>query len=193
MSVARSDGVSADWKRERAKMEGVSPQILADQLMKANKRIEVLGAQLVSLKADKLKDDHTQLNVLERVAYALREASHAAVAQQSVPLDPAGHHTPHPNDRAEPGGATKRVRRARTKLENALDDAVRDWDEAKERDFLPVRPGEQGYVPRVRCGKRGCSHYDVPVPAWDRRGRAKEFCTGCSQRLPQPISEGAAK
>lgn len=177
---------AAEWKRDRSRMDGWSPQTLADQLMKANKRIEALGAQLVALKAGKLKDDHTDLNVLERVAYALMEAAQASAAQQSVPLDPAGHHTPHPNDRAEPGGATKRVRRAWLKLERALEDAVRDWEESKERDFLPLRPGEQGYIPRVRCGKRGCSHYDVPVPAWDRRGRANEFCTGCSQRLPAP-------
>lgn len=172
-----------------AKADGVSPEVLRLQLMKANQRVEVAGAQLAALKAARIKDDPSQLNLLERVAWALCAAQAASQAVQSVAFDPTGHHIPHPNDRALPGSSTKRARKAWAKLERSLEMALDEWEEARERDFMGVKPGDQGYIPRVRCGKRGCSHYDVPVPAWDRRGRAKEFCTGCSERMPAPVEK----
>lgn len=175
-----------DWKKERGKLDAISAPVLADQLMKANKRLEVVSAQCAALGAKTIKSDQAHMNLLERIAWTLRSASEAAQALQSVPFDPAGHHTPHPDDRALPGSSTKQARRAWLKLERALDDALTDWEDARERDFIPLRSGDKGYIPKVRCGNRACPAYDERVPAWNHRGRAHEFCTACTHRLPPP-------
>lgn len=175
-----------DWKKERGKLDGISPPVLADQLMKANKRLEVVSAQCAALGAKTIKADQAQMNLLERVAWTLRSASESCQALQSVPLDPAGHHTPHPDDRALPGSTTKMARRAWSKLERALDEALDEWEESRERDFVPLKSGDKGYIPKVRCSNRKCDRYDERVPAWNHRGRPAEYCTGCSERLPAP-------
>lgn len=172
-----------DWKKERAKLEGTSPEVLAEQLMKANKRVEVAKAQVIGLGAKQLKGLYGELDLVERVAFALNDAHEAAQAIQSVPLDPGGHHTPHPNDRAIPGSSTRRVRYQREKLERAIEDALDTWEQVKENDFITPPKNK---APRVRCRKRDCVKYDRRVPAWDFTGAANEFCAGCGDRLPKP-------
>ena len=173
--------MTVDWKSERLKPEGPSAKVLYDQLMNKIKEIEVVRAQLVAMKAKRVKDDHAELNLLERVAYALMEAAQAAQAQQSVPLDPAGHHSPHPDDRAIPGSSTKAARRARYSLESGLEQVLDRWETSKAADFHPT--STKG--PSTRCRKRACPKYGKRVAAWDHRG-TNEFCTGCGDRLPAP-------
>lgn len=163
--------------------DGVSAEVLRTQLMKANTRIEVLGAQLAALRAKTIKEDPADLTLLERVAWALASAAEAARAVQSVPFDPAGHHTPHPNDRAIPGSATRAARYQKDKLERGIEQALNAWETARENDFRPKRKK----VPMVRCRVRGCPKADRWVYAWDDRdGKANEFCSGCGSRLPTP-------
>ena len=167
MSVARSDGVSAE--------------VLRLQLMKANQRVEVAGAQLAALGAKRVKDDPADLNLLERIAWALISADEACKAVQSVPFDPAGHHTPHPNDRAIPGNSTAAARRARHVLETGFEQVLERWEASKAADFHPT--STRG--PSVRCGNRECGAYGKRIPAWDHRG-TNEFCSRCGRRLPAP-------
>jgi hypothetical protein len=169
MTVTRSDGVSAE--------------VLRQQLMNANTRLEVVSAQCAALGAKTIKSDVADLDILERVALALRQAAEACRAVQSVPFDPAGHHTPHPNDRAMPGSATRRARYQRDRLERHLEDALDSWEQAKENDFATP---SRAKVPKVRCRRRDCSKYDRRVPAWDVNGKGNEFCSGCGERLPAP-------
>ena len=166
-----------------SKADGVSPEVLRFQLMKANQRIEVAAAQLAALKARDVKSDPADLDLLERVAFALLQAQQACQAIQSVPFDPGGHHTPHPNDRAIPGSATRRARYQRDKLERALEDALDQWDQVRENDFMAP---SKNRAPKVRCRRRDCSRYDLRTAAWDFRGVANEFCSGCGERLPVP-------
>ena len=169
MTVARSDGVSAE--------------VLRQQLMNTNSRLEVVSAQCAALGAKTIKSDVADLDILERVAFALGQAVEACRAVQSVPFDPAGHHTPHPNDRAQPGSATRRARYQRDRLEDALERALTSWEDARENDF---QTPSKAKVPKVRCRRRDCSRYDKRVPAWGHDGSANEFCAGCGDRLPAP-------
>ena len=171
--------------------DGPSAATLHRQLMNANQRLEVIGAQLAALKAKHIKDDPADLNLLERVAWALAAASQASRAIQSVPFDPTGHHTPHPNDRAIPGAATRRARYQREKLERHLEDALDQWEMAKDNDFMS--PSKRR-APRVTCVNKILEQPDGPpslcgrrYPAWDPAGRPNEFCTGCGARLPVPV------
>lgn len=161
--------------------EGVSPEVLRFQLMKANQRLGVLEAQLASYGGE-IKSDPSEMSLSERVAWAIRAATEAAVAVQSVPFDPSGHHTPHPNDRAIPGSATRRARYQRDKLVRAIEQALDHWESSRDGDFSPIRAN----VPKVRCRRRDCAKYDKRVPAWDHNGVANEFCGGCGNRLPVP-------
>lgn len=163
--------------------DGVSPEVLRQQLMNANTRLEVVSAQCAALGAKQIKSDVADLDILERIAFALRQANEACRAVQSVPFDPAGHHTPHPNDRAIPGSATRRARYQRDKLERHLEAALDSWEQAKENDFASP---SKGSVPKVRCRRRDCGRYDRRVPAWGHDGSANEFCAGCGERLPAP-------
>lgn len=166
-----------------AKSDGVSAEVLRQQLMNTNSRLEVVSAQCAALGAKTIKDDVADLDILERVAFAFRQAVEACRAVQSVPFDPAGHHTPHPNDRAIPGSATRRARYQRDRLERHLEDALDGWEQARENDFMPVSKAK---APRVRCRKRACPKHDKWVPAWDPSGIGNEFCAGCGDRLPAP-------
>ena len=169
-----------------SKADGVSPEVLRQQLMNANTRLEVVSAQCAAFGAKTIKSDVADLDILERVALALRQAAEACRAVQSVPFDPAGHHTPHPNDRAMPGSATRRARYQRERLERHLEDALDSWEQAKENDFMS--PSKRR-APRVTCitvspdGDTCNRRY----PAWDGSGRPNEFCTGCGARLPVAV------
>lgn len=163
--------------------DGTSPEVLRKQLMGANQRIEVLTAQLHALGATKAKQDPADLNLLERIAWALASAAEASRAVQSVPFDPTGHHTPHPNDRAIPGSSTRAARYQKQKLESALSDALEAWEQARENDF--VAPSK-ARVPKSRCRRRDCPKTGVRVPAWDLNGKPNEYCAGCGDRLPAP-------
>ena len=163
--------------------DGASPQVLRLQLEKANNRVEVAGAQLAALGAKRIKADHADLNLLERIAFALAQAQEACQAIQSVPFDPAGHHTPHPNDRAMPGAATKRVRYQRAKLERALEAALDSWEQVKENDFFAPSKNK---APSVRCRTRNCPRENHRKPAWEFDGTPNEFCSKCGNKYPPP-------
>lgn len=171
-----------------------TPKTLATQLQKANAHVSKLAAQVRALGGEPIGFDSPfdALSLLEQVALTFAEAAEAAQAAQSIPLDPTGHHIPHPNDRAAPGGSTARVRRAIRRMENAIQEALNEFDEKKERNFLSLKPGEKGYVPRVRCGTRGCKRYDEKVPAWDSKG-ANEFCRSCGARFSSPSVDGSGR
>lgn len=164
-----------------ARADGASPEVLRRQLEKANQRVEVVAAQCAALGAKRIKADPADLNLLERIAWALFAADEASQALQSPPLDPTGHHTPHPNDRAMPGAATKAARRARWTLESDLERALVKFEGSKEADFHPT--STRG--PMVRCGNRDCDKRGKRVPAWDHQG-TNEYCGRCGVRLPAP-------
>ena len=163
--------------------DGISPEVLRQQLQLANTRIQVLVAQLDALKAESIKSDPADLNLLERVAWALRDASDASTALQSMVMDPTGFHAVHLHDRGLPGGATKRARYQRGKLERAIENALDAWEQVKENDFFAVSKNQP---PRVRCRTRSCPREGRRVPAWEFDGTPNEFCSKCGHRYPPP-------
>lgn len=164
---------------------GYNPSAVKTQMAALRDYNDWLCAQIRALGGSPKKPDDPfdSLSLLERVALTLARADETCSALQSVPFDPAGHHTPHPNDRAMPGSSSRRARYQREKLERHLEDALDAWEEAKDNDF--VAPSK-ARVPKVRCRRRDCSKYDRRVPAWDVNGKGNEFCSGCGERLPAP-------
>ena len=169
-----------------ATREGLSAEALRRQAMNANAENEVLRSQVDALRSFikvRLNSDEEQLALLERVAYALRSAREASRAIQSVPLDPTGHHTPHPNDRGVVGAPTRAARYQAQKLEKGLLRVVDSWHSARDNGFRSTRT----HRPMTRCRNEGhCWKANRWVEAWDERGGASEFCNGCGHRLPPP-------
>lgn len=163
----------------------MNPTVVKDLIGKLRDRNEWLAAQVRALGGNPKQPDDPfdSLTVLERVALTLAQADEACQALRSVPLDPGGHHTPHPNDRGMPGSATRAARYRRDKLVASLELAVDSWENAKQHDF---HPPAQGQAPKVRCRRRDCVRYGRRVAAWDVRGVPNEFCSGCGERLPAP-------
>ena len=164
---------------------GMSPSVVLKQMKELRDRNDWLSAQVRALGGNpkQPEDPFDSLSILERVALTLALADQACQALHSVPLDPGGHHTPHPNDRGIPGSATRAARYRRNKLVDSLELAVASWENAKQHDF---HPPAQDRAPSVRCRRRDCARYGRRTPAWDVRGVPNEFCSGCGERLPVP-------
>lgn len=164
---------------------GINPTALKKQIEDLRDRNEWLSAQIRALGGSPKKPDDPfdSLTVLERVAFTLARADETCSALQPVAFDPTGHHTPHPDDRAIVGSATRRARYQRDKLERHLENALDAWEEAKDNEFLTLSKHK---TPKVRCRRRDCAKYDRRVPAWDVNGKGNEFCSGCGERLPAP-------
>lgn len=177
--------LTAKVKPKYEDLGGLSPESLRTQLSNLRDHAAILTAQVRALGGTpkNANDPFDSLTVLERVALTLALADEAASAVQSVPFDPAGHHTPHPNDRAIPGSSTRAARYRRDKLVRTIESAVAAWEGSKHNDFRPIRK----QAPMTRCRNEGnCKRANRWVEAWDDKGGANEFCTGCGHRLPPP-------
>ena len=177
--------MTAKVKPKYEDLGGLSPESLRTQLSNLRDHAAVLTAQVRALggKPKNVNDPFDSLSILERVARTLALADEACEALRSPPLDPGGHHTPHPHDRGLPGSATRAARYRRNKLVDSLELAVASWENAKQHDF---HPPAQDRAPSVRCRRRDCARYGRRTPAWDVRGVPNEFCSGCGERLPVP-------
>lgn len=177
--------MSAKPKPKYEDLGGLSPESLRTQLANLRDHAAILSAQVRALggKPKRPDDPFDSLSTVERVALTLAMADEAASAMRSGPLDPAGHHTPHPNDRAIPGTSTRAARYRRDKLVRSIESACSSWEGSKHNDFRPIRKT----APMTRCRNEGnCDRANRWVEVWDEKGKPNEFCSGCGHRLPAP-------
>lgn len=152
--------------------QGLSPEALRQQLVKANDKILHLEAKVSSLRAITKQDPD---RLLIELAAALLLAKEISDPQQAHSYDPTG--IKRSTEPPIPGSSTANQRRAANHLRTQLHRAVNEFESARQRNWA-----KRERIPKVRCVNRECSQRNRRVPAWDHRGPL-EFCAGCGQKL----------
>lgn len=145
------------------RIEGMSTEVLRQQLMSEMNRRQRLEAELIALKARIAAGDPPEL--LVDVAEVILEAQQAMAA--GPPAGALGERvsTGKPGSRAPTRdmGPSRAWRRFRS----TIDSAVNGWAAAKERDWAPEEKDPRETA-RVWCCRQNCQEYQTTKPKFAR-------------------------